>query len=107
MMALFGKKSVDEERLEYIAFIKKMSSTCDLLIKYAEDTEHYDKMLPFGDEVKYFLPIDKLVIKDIDKKINNTLGDLKILLYTNRDPYRVEGKINDLKKLCAERNTKI
>lgn len=106
-MALFGKKTVDEERLEYIQYIRKMASACDLLIAYAEKTDHYEKVKYFGEEVKYFLPIDKAAIREIDKKVNNVLGDLKILLYTNRDPYRVEGKINELDKLINERNSKI
>lgn len=106
-MPLFGKKSVDEERLEYIKYIRTLASTCELLISYAEKTEHFEEMKRLGEEVKYFLPIDKTVIRDIDKKISNVLGDLKILLYTNRDPYRVEGKIRDLDRLIDERNSKI
>jgi len=106
-MAIFKNKSVDEVRLEYIDYIRKMASTMDLVLKYAEDTEHYDKLVPFADEVRYLLPIQKENIMDIDKKINNTLGDLKLLLYTNRDPYRVQNKIEILDRLIDERNTKI
>ena len=77
-MALFGRKSVDEERLEYIQ-----------------------------DEVRYMLPIEKESIKNIDRKIKNALGDLRISLHTNRDPDRVQNKIDDLEILISERNTKI
>ena len=59
------------------------------------------------DEVRYMLPIEKDSIKNIDKKIKNALGDLKISLYTNRDPYRVQNRIDDLEILISERNTKI
>jgi hypothetical protein len=106
-MALWNNKSVDEERLEYISFLKKMGSTMDLVIKYAEDTEHYDQLVLLGDEVKYFLPIQKESIMDIDKKINNVLGDLKLRLYTNRDPDRVTNLMEQLDRLCDERSTKI
>ena len=106
-MALFGKMSIDESRLEYIKSIRKLGSTCDLLVSYAENTEHLTKMKELAEEVKYFLPIEKDSIKDIDKKVSNVLGDLKILVYTNGDPYRVEGKIKELDKLIDERNSKI
>ena len=106
-MALFGKKSVDEERLEYIQFIKELAKTCDLLVKYAEDTEHHKRMQYIQDEIRYMLPIEKESIKNIDKKIKNALGDLRISLYTNRDPYRVQNRIDDLEILISERNTKI
>jgi energy-coupling factor transporter ATP-binding protein EcfA2 len=78
-----------------------------VLISYAENTEHYEIMKELADDIKFFLPIEKESIKEIDKKVFNVLGDLKILLYTNRDPYRVEGKIKELDKLIDERNSKI
>jgi len=106
-MALFGRKSVDEERLEYIQFINELAKTCDLLVKYAEKTEHHKRMQYIQDEVRYMLPIEKESIKNIDRKIKNALGDLRISLHTNRDPYRVQNKIDDLEILISERNTKI
>lgn len=106
-MALFGRKSVDEERLEYIRYINELAKTCDLLVKYAENTEHYKRMQYIQDEVRYMLPIEKESIKNIDRKIKNALGDLRISLHTNRDPYRVQNKIDDLEILISERNTKI
>lgn len=106
-MPLFGKKSIDELRLDNINFLKKLSSTAELLITYSEKTAHHKHMKFLAEEVKYLLPIEKEDIKEIDKKISNVLGDLKILLYTNRDPYRVEGKIKELDKLIDERNSKI
>ena len=57
-----------------------------------------------------FFVTDRLIcmcLKEIDKKISNILGDLKILMYTNRDPYRIDNKIDTLDKLIDERNTKI
>jgi len=106
-MPLFSKKSIDEERLEYIKYLKGFTSICDLLVSYAEKTEFLDKMTYLADEVRYLLPIDKPSIREIDKKIFNCLGDLKILLYTNRDSYRSNGKISELEQLIDERNTKI
>jgi len=107
MMALFKGKSVDEQRLEYIAYLRKMGNTMELILKYAEQTEHYDKLVLLGDEVTYLLPIQTEQIMDLDKKINNVLGDLKLRLYTNRDPDRVLQLIEQLDRLIDERNTKI
>ena len=106
-MALFNRKSIDEERLENITYIRKMASTSDLLVKYAEGTEHINKMTLLADDVKYLIPIQSVAISVIDKKIHNILGDLKILLYTNRDTYRVQNKLEDLEKLINERSSKI
>ena len=106
-MALFNKKSIDEQRLDYINYLKKLASQADVIVNYAEETEHYKKMKFLGEEVRYLLPIEKESIKDIDKKISNVLGDLKILLYTGRDTYRIESKMNELDKLIDERNSKI
>ncbi len=63
-MALFGRRSVDEERLEYIQFIKELAKTCDILVKYAEKTEHHKRMQYIQDEVRYMLPIQKESIKN-------------------------------------------
>jgi hypothetical protein len=106
-MAWLGKKSVDEIRFENIKYLNKLSSTANLLIQYAEGTEHIHKVRYLKEEIEYLLPIETEAIKALDKKINNALDDLKILLYTNRDPYRVKAKLTDLKQLLDERNTKI
>ena len=106
-MPKFKKVSVDELRFNNINFLKKMGSTAEMLITYSEKTEHHKKIKELVDDILYLLPIEKDSINEIDKRINNILGDLKILLYTNRDPYRIESKINDLQKLLEERNTKI
>jgi hypothetical protein len=106
-MAIFGGKSVDEKRLEYIQFIQELAKTCDLLVKHAENTEHYKRMQYIQDEVRYMLPIEKESIVNIDRKIKNALGDLKLYLRTNRDPYRVQNRLDDLELLISDRNTKI
>jgi hypothetical protein len=105
-MALF-KKSKDKERKEYIQSLQKLASTCELCLQYASKTDHFDKMSLLCDEVKYLLPFEHEDIKVIDSKMKNVLDDLKILLYTNRDPYRVQGKLNDLETLIRERSSKV
>ena len=104
-MPLF-RKSKDKERKEYINFLQKLSSTCDICLKYAEPTEHVNKVRLLCDDVKYFIPFQNEDIKFIDNKIKNVLDDLKILLYTNRDPYRVEQKLTELELLIKERSSK-
>lgn len=106
-MPLWGKKSIDETRLENVQFLKEMAKTVDLLAHYAEDTEHFRRVQLIQDEINYLLPIEKESIKTIDKKINNCLDDLRISLRTNRDPFRVKLKLDDLEVLIDERNTKI
>ena len=104
-MPLF-RKSKDKVRKEYINFLQKLSSTCELCLKYSEDTKHNIKVQILCDDVKYLIPFESEDIKHIDSKINKVLDDLKILLYTNRDPYRVQAKLNDLELLIKERSSK-
>lgn len=104
-MPLF-KKSVDKLRKENINFLQKLTSTCDLCLSYSEGTEHHQKVQIACDDVRYFIPYEKEEIKHIDKKIKNVLDDLKILLYTNRDPLRVTQKLRDLDILIKERSSK-
>ncbi len=105
-MALF-RKSKDEQRLQYIAFLRKLASQAELIVKYAEGTDSQEALTTLTEEIKYFIPIETTSIKQIDHKIANVLGDLKILTYTNRDPYRIQNKIEELESLINERNTKI
>ncbi len=104
-MPLF-RKSKDKERKEYIDFLQKLSSTCDLSLKYAEKTEHHLRVQVLCDDVRYFIPFETEEIKRIDSKINKVLDDLKILLYTNREPYRVQSKLDDLELLIKERSSR-
>lgn len=106
-MALFRRKSVDSERIEYIQFLKQLSSTCDLVVKYALKTEHHKVLQSISEDIRYFLPTDKEDVQEIDRRIKNVLGDLKILVYTNRDPYRVQNKIENLESLIIERSSKL
>jgi len=105
-MALF-RKSKDKERKEYINYLQKMASTCELLVKYSEATEHHSRVEHMADEIRYLIPFQKEDILIIDKKIKNVLDDLKILLYTNRDPYRVKSKLNEVEILIKERSSKV
>lgn len=102
----FFRKSKDSERKEYIDFLQKLSSTCDICQKYSEKTEHHNRVRFICDDVKYFIPFQNEDIKFIDNKIKNVLDDLKILIYTNRDPYRVEQKLTELERLIKERSSK-
>ena len=104
-MPLF-KKSVDKLRKENILFLQKLTQTCELCVSYSESTEHHNRMQIACDEVRYFIPFETEDIKRIDAKIKNVLDDLKILLYTNRDPLRVQQKLNDLEILIKERSSK-
>ena len=104
-MPLF-RKSKDKERKEYINFLQKLSSTCDVCIQYSEKTDHHLRVQILCDDVKYFIPFENEDIKHIDSKINKVLDDLKILLYTNRDPYRVQSKLDELEMLIKERSSK-
>lgn len=106
-MPIFKTETVDEKRLEYINYLKKVANTYDLVLKYAEGSENYNKLNMLADDIRYLLPIEKEQIKEIDKKIFNIIGDLKVLTYTNRDPFRIELKVEQLDKLIDERNTKI
>jgi hypothetical protein len=106
-MALFGRKSVDELRLENINKLKKLHANFELVLSYAEKTEHYNKLVSLADEIAYLLPIESEELFEIDKRIINCIGDLRISLYTNRDPYRVQVKIKELVSLLNQRQTKI
>ena len=106
-MALFGRKSVDKERIEYIQFLKKLSNSCDSVVRHAAKTEHHDKLHIISEDIRYFLPSDKAGVREVDRRINNILGDLKILVVTNRDTYRIVSKIEDLESLIIERSSKL
>ncbi len=104
-MPLF-KKSIDKLRKENIEYLQKLTQTCDLCLRYSENTEHNFQVEAICDEVRYFIPYQKEDVQTIDKKIKNNLDDLKILIHTNRDPLRVTNKIKDLQILIKERSAK-
>lgn len=110
-MWFFKKKNKTEQLLNNKHHIEAMAASVDVLISLGQDNEELVAILKeIQDKIKYFNPTQKSDVLDIDKKIENKLGDLKIDLtkakqkgeYANA--LSLASEIKDV--LVVERNSK-
>ena len=79
-MCFFRKRKSEREKLlENKHFVEDMASSVDVLVSLASaNAELVDILKQVQEKVKYFNPSMNKDVLDLDKKINNKLGDLKI-----------------------------
>lgn len=110
-MWFFKKKNKTEQLLNNKHHIEAMAASVDVLISLGQDNEELVAILKeIQDKIKYFNPTQKSDVLDIDKKIENKLGDLKIDLTKAKQKGEYANALstaNEIKDvLVVERNSK-
>ncbi len=78
-MWFFKKKDKTKDLLDNKHKVEAMAASVDVLISLAsENDELVSQLKEMQDKIKYFNPSDKEDVLELDKKIENKLGDLKI-----------------------------
>ena len=105
------KKSEREQLLDNKHEIEDMASSIDVLISIANaDEELVGILKECQEKIKYFNPSINKDVLDLDKKISNRIGDLKIDINkgkTSNDYSKAKASALDLKdSLIVERASK-
>lgn len=100
---MFSKKSTTDLMLQNKEDIKKMADELELILMKTSKNEEIQQSLKYAiDKVKYFNPSIEKVILDIDKRINNKIGDLKIEIVKAKNERDNEKFLKNVKELTIE-----
>lgn len=109
-MGLFGQKreadKVKEDR-ELISFNEK--SIASLIVLAEGNDELIKELQKLQEKLKYLTPTSDSKISDFDKKIKNTLQDLKVVLIktaNSEQNQKINMMLSDIKLLIADRKAK-
>lgn len=110
-MWFFKKKTERENILDNKHNIEDMAASIDVLISIGKDSEELvDILKEVKDKIKYFNPTQNKDALEIDKKIANRIGDLKIDINkakSSGDYTKPIASVKDLKdSMIAERIAK-
>ncbi len=110
-MCFKKKKEVKEEIDVYIEDRKTIlltSQEIDILIELDRNKVFKTALLTVQEELKYLSPRDNVVVYEIDKKIRDKIGELRLLFnkLDGQDKDYIESLILEVKVLIKERNAK-
>ena len=110
-MCFKKKKEVKEEIDVYIEDRKTIlltSQEIDILIELDRNKVFKTALLSVQEELKYLSPRDNVVVYEIDKKIRDKIGELRLLFnkLDGQDKDYIESLILEIKVLIKERNAK-
>jgi hypothetical protein len=110
-MCFKKKKEVKEEIDVYIEDRKTIlltSQEIDILIELDRNKVFKPTLLTVQEELKYLSPRDNVVVYEIDKKIRDKIGELRLLFnkLDGQDKDYIESLILEIKVLIKERNAK-
>lgn len=110
-MCFKKKKEVKEEIDVYIEDRKTIlltSQEIDILIELDRNKVFKTALLTIQEELKYLSPRDNVVVYEIDKKIRDKIGELRLLFnkLDGQDKDYIESLILEIKVLIKERNAK-
>lgn len=110
-MCFKKKKEVKEEIDVYIEDRKTIlltSQEIDILIELDRNKVFKTALLTVQEELKYLSPRDNVVVYEIDKKIRDKIGELRLLFnkLDGQDKDYIESLILEIKVLIKERNAK-
>jgi hypothetical protein len=110
-MCFKKKKEVKEEIDVYIEDRKTIlltSQEIDILIELDRNKVFKTVLLSVQEELKYLSPRDNVVVYEIDKKIRDKIGELRLLFnkLDGQDKDYIESLILEIKVLIKERNAK-
>lgn len=110
-MWFFKKKNKTEQLLNNKHDVEAMTSSVDVLISLGQENEELVAILKeMQDKIKYFNPSNKPEVLELDKKIVNKLGDLKIDITKAKQKGDYANALNlasEIKdSLVVERNSK-
>lgn len=108
----FKKKKVSEKVQDDRELISLNERSIEALIVLAKNREDLIKELrQLQEKLKYLTPSNDAKVSDYDKKIKALIEDLRILLVKADDekelPPKVEGTIQQIRLMMADRNAKI
>ena len=100
-MCFFRKRKTEREKmLNNKHNAEDMAMSVDILLALAKESDELTKLLKdIQDKIKYFNPSMKDNVLAIDKKIANTLGDLKIEINKGKNKEDFAKAINIAKDL--------
>ncbi|MEG1509401.1 MAG: hypothetical protein RR454_02980 [Clostridia bacterium] len=84
--------------------LANLSSKIDVLLTINSDEAVKKALIELQEIIKFSNPCQNKVVLDIEKKINNTLDDIKILLASNKSVDKIFNAIKDATVAMAERN---
>ncbi len=107
----FKKKKIEEEIDIYIEDRKTIlltSQEIDILIELDRNKIFKTELLSIQEELKYLSPRDNQVVYEIDKKIRDKIGELRLLFnrLVGQDKEYIESLVLEIKVLIKERNAK-
>ncbi len=107
----FKKKKIEEEIDIYIEDRKTIlltSQEIDILIELDRNKIFKTELLSIQEELKYLSPRDNQVVYEIDKKIRDKIGELRLLFnrLDGQDKEYIESLVLEIKVLIKERNAK-
>lgn len=89
-----------------IANINKILAQFKELIMLVNDNKFADRLKELSELVEYANPTTDGYIANLDNKISNNLGDLKIQLTTRQPRHHINFKMETITLLITERNAK-
>jgi hypothetical protein len=76
-----------------------------LCVTYAKTSDYDNQVKMLDDQLQFLLPCVGEDIDKIDKKLDYVTDDLKVALFTKKEPIRINRKINKIIQLLDERNS--
>lgn len=106
-MCLFKKKkNLAKKNSDDRALIEANSRAISLLMILSEDKEFNKSLLKLQEELKYLTPSIEDKIYSFDKKIQNLIEDLKIVLTKNGMPeVKANNLLKEIRVMISDRNT--
>ena len=104
----FKRKRIGEIYTKDRKCILLTAQEIDVLVALDRDKTYKDKLLELKDELLYLSPRDNKEVYDIDNKIKNKVGDLKLILNKTKDVDNdtIENIINHIIVMIKERDAK-
>lgn len=107
-MGIFRKKAKSLKNSVDVELVEFNTNFFDSLIVLADDNkEIVTELKKLQEQIKYLIPSVTEEVLNMDKKIKNTLEDIRIILIKDNQSEKIAGALKDLKVLIADRNTKV
>ena len=108
-MCFWKKKVIGKTYIEDRKLILLCAQEIDVLILLDKDKKFERQLIEIKDEFLYLSPRDDADVCELDQKIKNKIGDLKLVLnkYDNLDEENVDKLISTIMVMIKERDAKV
>ena len=103
LFGLFKKKTTVTANESDSGLVEKFPAKMDVLIASASSEESCEKLRAFRAKVEYLSVSPKEEVLKLDRKINDALDDLKIVLAKKESDDKIDDGIKNLEILLAQR----